>query len=118
MCRLDEVYVEPAEGEEGGVEVGELAAGWVDGPEAAEGRSWPGARITHFPSVCVSATRATLRPHCSRTARILFSSTQPCGTSIVRVVRVLVTTIRESSEPEIKSSVAPTDQCEGYTGVA
>jgi len=49
----------------------------------------PGARTTHFPSVCVSATFSTLRPHCSRILLNLFSSIQPCGTSIARVVRVV-----------------------------
>jgi len=71
----------------------------------------PGASTTHFPSVCVSATRATLRPHCSRMDRSFFSSIQPCGTSIARAVRVAMTPIGfDKEDPEIISSVAPTLQ--------
>lgn len=87
----------------------------------------PGASTTHFPSVCVSATLSTLRPHCSRILLSLFSSIQPCGTSNARVVRVVITVNGGScvagknregdgdvswldAGPEIISSVAPTLQ--------
>jgi hypothetical protein len=107
----------------------------LDGVDETSRRGTPaGASTTHFPSVCVSATRSTFRPHCSRILLSLFSSIQPCGTSIARVVRVVITVSGGSyasgvedgdgdgsrlvAGPEIISSVAPTLQCAGYTGMA
>lgn len=102
--------------------------------------SSPGARTSHFPSLWASATRVTLRLHCSRIARSLFSSTHPKGTSMARMVRAVITSIGDDkgylnssknaggdiSEEliedvkllDIISSVAPTDQWPGYTGTA
>ena len=37
---------------------------------------------------------------------------------MARVVRVFVTTMRSASVLEMMSSVAPTVQCAGYTGIA
>jgi hypothetical protein len=84
----------------------------VDGDDGSGGEEVsPGASTTHFPSVCVSATRATLRPHCSRMERSLCSSIQPGGTSNARMVRVAMTPIGSDEEdPDIISSVAPTLQ--------
>ena len=121
---LEDAYADPDDDGEGGPEdAGEDAWEGAGAPVSSSGRRaggkfCPGARTSHLPSVCVSATRATLRPHCSRTARILCSSTHPGGMSIARVVRVFVTTMRSVSELEMMSSVAPTVQCEGYTGIA
>jgi hypothetical protein len=92
----------------------------------------PGASTTHLPSVWVSATRSSLRPHCSRMLRSFWSSIHPCGTSKARAVRVARTVSGVSpvagddegveeggaSGPEIISSVAPTLQWAGYTGIA
>jgi hypothetical protein len=60
--------------------------------------SSPGARTNHFPSLCASATRETLRLHCSRIVRSLFSSTHPKGTSTARIVRVVNTPIEGGEE--------------------
>ncbi len=89
-----------------------------------------GARTTHLPSVCVPATLPTLRPHCSRTTCNFASSIQPAGMSNARVLRV-----ERSNDGgrvgEVKgevgackaafermTSVTPTLQCAGYTGLA
>lgn len=138
---LDDEYMsEVGEGEEDEEEDDEGDEG--DGGEyederVGEGVGSPGAITSHLPSVCVSATFASLRFHCSRITRSLFSSIHPGGTLRARMVRVAVT-VSESTEgvskccekldsegvgdvgddaetecPEIKSSVAPTDQCAG-----
>ena len=101
-----------------------------------------GASTTHLPSVCVSATPNTFRPHCSLISLSLRSSIHPFGASNVLVVFVAITAIdgptvdshsasREASTSastslppdagvfaDITSSVAPTLQCAGYTGMA
>lgn len=103
--------------------------------------SSPGARTSHLPSLCASATRETLRLHCSRIARSLSPSIHPKGMSTARIVRVVITLIEDgkgylnSSKNvgddiidresvggvkflDMISSVAPTVQWPGYTGTA
>jgi len=95
-----------------------------------------GASTTHFPSVWVSATLNTFRPHCSRISLSLRSSIHPFGASNVLVVLVVITDIEGRSAScevassgsasmsvsvsstagvfvEMTSSVAPTLQCFG-----
>ena len=117
------------DGEECIVIVFEDSAVGVNGDDSLDITTPPGASTTHFPSVCVSATLSTLRPHCSRILLNLFSSIQPCGTSNARVERVVIVVKDGSCEadengaedgvgemsllnvgPEIISSVAPTLQ--------
>ena len=94
-----------------------------------------GARTTHFPSVSHSATAFTFLPHCPRNFSIFASSIHPEGISNVRAVCIpsniidfervgdVITEKEEEeeeadSDSEMRSSVAPTLQCAGYTGIA
>jgi hypothetical protein len=82
-----------------------------DGDGNEGGEECPGARTTHFPSVWTSATRRTLRPHCSRITRNFGASIKPFGTSNARTVRVDVT-----AKLKLSSSAFDDGGCSGSVG--